>query len=69
MTPLSVLGQMRRAMVAALDDCMRKPPDFPFPTNRFCPSLRRRVVACNHASLLTKKTCRAWLQATTLLVP
>lgn len=49
MTPLSVLGQLRRAMVAALDDSIRKPPDYLLPDEPLLPQLRHRVVACNHA--------------------
>jgi U32 family peptidase len=54
MTPLSVLGKMRREMVAALDDSLRKPPDYSLPAEPVLQGLRsqddRRVVARNHAS-------------------
>jgi U32 family peptidase len=48
MTPLSVLGKMRKAMVAALDDSLRQPPDYSLPAEPLLPQLRSRVVACNH---------------------
>ena len=59
LTPLSVLGQMRRAMVAALDDSMRKTPDFSLPNEPLLPGLRRRVVACNHASHTCKENTQS----------
>ncbi|MGD0517058.1 MAG: DUF3656 domain-containing protein [Thermoguttaceae bacterium] len=40
MTPLSVLGQLRRAMVAALDDSMRKTPDYSLPDEPLLSGLR-----------------------------
>jgi putative protease len=40
MIPLSVLGQMRRAMVAALDDSIRKTPDLFLPPEPLLPHLR-----------------------------
>jgi len=40
MTPLSVLGQLRRAIVAALDDSMRKTPDYSLPDEPLLSGLR-----------------------------
>ncbi len=68
MIPLSVLGQMRRAMLAALDESMRKSPDYSLPDELLLSHLRdrarrqlgahtkasqnRKAVACNRASYL-----------------
>ena len=53
MIPLSVLGQLRRAMIEALDESLRKTPEYSISDEPVLPHLRdqdeRRVVACNHA--------------------
>jgi U32 family peptidase len=54
MIPLSVLGQMRRAMIAALDDSLRKTPDYSLPDEPLLPHLRSSVVASNHPTKSTK---------------
>jgi putative protease len=49
MTPLSVLGQLRRAMIAALDDSMRKTPDYSLPDEPLLPRLRDRTKTCTNS--------------------
>ena len=43
MTPLSVLGQIRRAMVAALDESIRKPSEYTLPAKPLLPVLRHQA--------------------------
>jgi U32 family peptidase len=43
MIPLSVLGQIRRSMVAALDESIRKPSDYSLPEEPILPDMRKQA--------------------------